>query len=184
MKVQFSARIANRAWRHDPETGFLRCTAVILAVGVLDYQPSELPPEAPAPDAQGRVRIAVLPQFLAEPESLASLEGMPAVVGHTWQDVRTAAIACGNVAGTPYVSGPDLLADILVVDPDAVRRIMLPEGDPDKLQEISSAYDSVIDFTPGVDVTTGEQYHGVFTNIRYNHVAILPPGRGRAGSSV
>lgn len=183
MKVQFSARLKNQAWRFDPDTGFLRCTAVILCVGILDYIPADLP-GIEFPGGVETLQLYVSPEALAEPESLVSLEGTPVVVGHTWQDTNTVGLSCGNVAGTPKIVGLDLLADILVTDAETVRRVMLPEGHPERLQEISSAYDATITLTPGVDKTTGRAYHGLFSSIRYNHSAILPPGMGRAGSSV
>lgn len=182
MKLQLTARFQNKVWRLDDATGFLRCTATILCVGVLEYLPEELP-EFPRP-AQGPIRLMVDYPALADPLAITSLEGMPVVVGHVWQDVTTVGSSCGNIAGAPVCNETHLTADILVTDKEAIRRILLPDGDPQQLQEVSSAYDSVILIEPGIDPATGREYHGKFSNIRYNHSAILPPGMGRAGPTV
>lgn len=184
MKTQLltAARVVNQQWRLDESTGFLRCTVAVLRVDVLRYLPEELE-GAPAPGGDGFVRVFVPAEELAAPESVKSLEGMPATVGHIWQDVGTVGASCGNIAGTPVYRDETLFADVLVVDPETVRRIMLPVGDPERLEEISSAYDANVEWTPGID-GAGNPYHGVFRQIRYNHLAILPQGTGRAGSSV
>lgn len=181
MQLTFTARIQNRQWRHDAETGFLRVTATILRLGVLQYRRSDLP-EAPAGlgDSFG---ILVTPEALADPAALTSLEGVPATAPHhVWQTAGTINEARGNVAGAPIVRDGHLWADILITDPVTVHRVMLPPTDPDHLSEISSAYDSNVTWEPGT--ADGQVYGGVFHNIRYNHVAILPPAAGRAGPSV
>lgn len=176
MQITHTHRIENRQWRFDGETGFLRITATILKVGPMQYTRDELP-DAPQGIA-GPVRVAVTPEALADPVAVASLEGAPATVGHIWQTVGTIAQSVGHIAGSPRIEGEHLWGDVLVTDPEAVRRIMLPEGDPDRLEEISSAYDAAIAYAPGVD------HDGTFSAIRYNHLALLPKGAGRAGSSV
>lgn len=182
MRITSAARIKNNAWRYDPDTGFLRCTASILCVGVMTYRREELADANPPEGLGDNIRLYVSAEELSKSESVSTLEGMPAVVGHTWQ-VAGALSSCGNIAGAPVIQGEHLIADILVTDPSAVRRIMLPDGDPERLQEISSAGDWSIIWEPGVS-ESGEQYDGYFVNISYNHCALLPVGAGRAGASV
>lgn len=182
MRITSAARIKNNAWRYDPDTGFLRCTASILCVGVMTYRREELADANPPEGLGDNIRLYVSVDELAKAESVATLEGMPAVVGHTWQ-VAGALSSCGNVAGAPVIQGDHLIADILVTEPSAVRRIMLPDGDPERLQEISSAGDWSIIWEPGVS-PDGQTYDGYFVNMTYNHVALLPAGAGRAGASV
>lgn len=184
MKLKAAARIQNNAWRLDPNTGFLRCTAAILREGVMTYRAEELADAEPPAHLTECIRLYVPPEELSAPDSIASLEGMPATIGHTWQTAG-AITACGSVAGQPCVSESDsvLLADILITDPDAVRRIMLPTSDPDRLTEISSAGDWSIIWESGV-APDGTAYDGYFVKLRYNHVALLPAGAGRAGASV
>lgn len=185
MRITAAAKIQNNTWRHDPETGFLRCTASILCAGVMTYQRSELESANP-PEGLQELRMYVAPEELADPEGMASLEGMPIVIGHTWQ--TSAALSdCGNISGAPTIQDidgrPHLVAGILLKQPEAVRRVMLPPGDPGRLEEISSAGDWGIVWEPGTS-PQGEAYDGYFVKLRYNHSALLPPGAGRAGASV
>ena len=181
MRITASAKIQNNTWRYDPETGFLRCTASILCAGVMTYQRSELESSNP-PEGLAELRVYVSPEELADPEGIATLEGMPAVIGHTWQ--TSAGLSdCGSISGAPYIQENHLIADILLKQPEAVRRVMLPAGDPQRLEEISSAGDWGIVWEAGIS-HAGEAYDGYFVKLRYNHVALLPPGAGRAGASV
>lgn len=181
MRITTAARIQNNAWRYDPDTGFLRCTASILCAGVMTYQREELESSNP-PEGLQELRVYVSPEELADPEGIATLEGMPAVIGHTWQ--TSAGLSdCGSISGAPSIQGNHLIADILLKQPEAVRRVMLPAGDPQRLEEISSAGDWGIVWQSGVS-PDGEAYDGYFVKLRYNHVALLPPGAGRAGASV
>lgn len=182
MRITTTAKIKNSTWRFDPDTGFLRCTAAILCPGVMTYMRAELEDAAPPEGLGPEINMYVSPEELEAPEGIATLEGMPAVVGHTWQTAG-AISSCGNIAGAPYMSEGHLMASILVTDPEAVRLVMLPEGNPQRLQEISSAGDWSIIWEPGVS-PEGEAYDGLFVKLRYNHVALLPPGAGRAGASV
>lgn len=181
MRITTASRIQNNTWRYDPETGFLRCTASILCAGVMTYQRDELESSNP-PEGLDELRVYVSPEELADPEGIATLEGMPAVIGHTWQ--TSAGLSdCGSISGAPYIQNDHLIADILLKQPEAVRRVMLPAGDPQRLEEISSAGDWGIVWEPGIS-PDGEAYDGYFVKLRYNHVALLPPGAGRAGASV
>lgn len=181
MRITAAARIQNNTWRYDPETGFLRCTASILCAGVMTYQWGELESSNP-PEGLAELRVYVSPEELADPEGISTLEGMPAVIGHTWQ--TSAGLSdCGSISGAPYIQDNHLIADILLKQPEAVRRVMLPAGDPQRLEEISSAGDWGIIWEPGIS-PDGEAYDGYFVKLRYNHVALLPPGAGRAGASV
>lgn len=185
MRITTAARIQNNAWRYDPDTGFLRCTASILCAGVMTYQRSELESSNP-PEGLQELRVYVSPEELADPEGMATLEGMPVVIGHTWQ--TSAELSdCGNISGAPVIQDidgvPHLISGILLKKPEAVRRVMLPVGDPNRLEEISSAGDWGIIWEPGIG-QDGEAYDGYFVKLRYNHSALLPPGAGRAGASV
>jgi hypothetical protein len=179
MQINHRVRVQNQMWRHDPDTGFLRCTAVILQAGCMDYTEAEL---GGARTGKQRVRIMVPADAIVEPASVTSLEGMPITCGHVWQDTSSVELSCGAVAGTPRIVGTDLVADLLVTDSEVARKIMLPKEDIESLQEISSAFDAQVIWEPGQD-EFGE-YDGRFERIRYNHVAILQPGQARGGSSV
>lgn len=182
MRITASARIQNNTWRYDPDTGFLRCTASILRAGIMLYTRADLDGADIPAHLGDQIRLYVPMEELTDPESVASLEGKPIVIGHTWQTAG-ALSACGNHCGAPMVQGDHLISDILITDPDAVRRVMLPENDPNRLQEISSAGDWMLVFEPGT-APDGQAYDGYFVKLRYNHSALLPPGAGRAGASV
>ena len=116
MRITHSARIQNQAWRYDPDTGFLRCTASILCAGVMIYQPSDLDGAEIPSHLTGNIRLYVPAEELRRPDSIATLEGMPAVIGHTWQTAG-ALSSCGNIAGAPVIQGDHLIADILQLSP-------------------------------------------------------------------
>lgn len=178
--IKHRAKVRNSEWRYDPETGFLRCTAAILKAGIMEYAPHELPA---MPEGMQLARVYVSPEELNNLESVASLEGMPVVIGHIWQTTETRGTGSGNVAGAPHVAEAVLYADLLVTDPEAVRRIMLSEGDAEKLVEISSAFDAIVQWIAGI-TPDGISYDGIFIQIRYNHAALLPIGTGRAGATI
>ena len=179
MQITTRIKVQNQMWRHDPDTGFLRCTAVILQAGCMDYTEAEL---GGALTGKQWVRIMVPAESIAEPASITSLEGMPVTDGHVWQNTSSVEVSCGAVAGTPHIVGTDLVADLLVTDADVARRIMLPKDDIESLQEISSAFDAQVIWEPGAD-EFGE-YDGRFERIRYNHIALLQSGQARGGSAV
>lgn len=173
------ARIKNSAWRVEADTNFLRNTLVVLRQGIMEYAQGEL---AGMPAHLQMARVYVSPEVIRDAAAIASLEGKPIVVGHIWQDCNTVTASCGNIAGTPYATadGAELLSDILVTDRDAARRVMLEPGDPEKLEEVSSGFDAVVIWEPGVS-PNGEPYDGYFVDVRYNHLALLPAGCGRGG---
>lgn len=188
MKITARARLSNNQWSHDQSTGFLRCRVVVLNSSVLPYRRAEIGEQAIPPELAGveLLRVYFPPEAIADAEALRSLEGMPAVYpAHTWQTVADDTGRCGAIAGAPLVvdGGMSLMGDIVVTDPRAVQRIMMPDGSPDLLREISSAYDCDVTWTPGVS-PSGEAYDGIAKNLRYNHVALLPPGNGRGGATV
>lgn len=189
MKITARLKIANQVWRFDPETGFLRCTAVIIQRGVMEYTRDEM--GNPANVGTGALlRVCVPDEALWDQAARQSLEGVPCTApNHVWQTTGTVQGSVGQIAGSPYYDGRSMIADILVTDAETVRRIMLPDGDEDKLCEISSAFDSQVVWKPGEmrdgpESSPAEPYDGYFSQIRYNHVAILPAGKARGGGTV
>lgn len=180
MQIKRAIKILNSTWRLDTATGFLRCTCVFLQAGPMLYTADEL-------GAQGlgkpTVMIDVPASALTDSIAITSLEGAPIVVGHTWQTTASSD-AVGAVAGRPYCDGylpesvPKLIGDVLIRDAETARRIMLEPGDPERLEELSTGFDAQVVFAAVGEVD------GHFENIRYNHVALLPAGQARGGSSV
>lgn len=170
-------------WRID-EDGFLRCTTSVLKSCVMNYSRDELKQVLPEYlRNKAVIRLYVPQDELTKDESLRTLEGKPIRVGHEWQ-VSGSVESVGNIAGSPtYDEASSLLiADILVSDPAIIKRITEASGDG-RLIDQSAAYLSDIDWVPGT-APNGEMYDGVQRNIRYNHVALLPKGQGRAGEDV
>ncbi len=159
--------------------GFLRVPLRVLSVGIMEYKREELGAAVPPELAHEPViRLLVAPDALADPRSIRSLEGMPLTAGgHSWQDPLSNATQVGNIAGTPRVDGPYLVADGLVTSKEAAQAVI-----DRSLPEISAAYDMDVIWEPGQ--YDGELYHGLQTRLRYNHTTLLPCGKGRGGAEV
>lgn len=142
--------------------------AGLTRVGILEYR---------NPDGSIRREFRP-PEEVFHPESLASLAGAPVLDGHsTWVTPETFSThSRGHVVeGTPRQDGELVAADLVVQDAGTLKRVERRD-----LSEISCGYTcGVIDPTPGE--WNGKRYDCVQRAIRYNHVALLPAGTGRAG---
>ena len=168
--------IADGAWEVT-SAGALRCRARVLAVGVMAYSDAELGSLA---DGSGSGGMLVTLDSLAEPRSLRSLEGVPVVIDqHTWLDNADAqgTVTVGYVAGAPVVEPPYLLADLVITERSAIDRIKARQ-----IAEVSTGYEA--DSVPEQGDYDGQAYVGRQTQIRYNHIALLPAGGGRGGHDV
>ena len=149
--------------------GFLVVPAYVTRTGVLTYR-----------RADGTVvRELRHPDEVFRADSLDTLLSAPVTIGHPdgWVDSANAqSLEVGVVhdaqAAQPYVS-----SRLSVRRADAIKRI-----DARELVEVSCGYDTDIDPTPGE--FEGQRYDQVQRNIRYNHVALLPKGKGRCGGDV
>lgn len=176
--MQFTNQIQQQTqWRETPE-GFLRCTARILAERVMPYASSEL---SILPDGfdGDRIEMYVPLDEINNQEALSSLEGVNAVAGdHAWLDLSTIKDhSVGSVAGTPKVEDGYLVCDMLITDQNTVDQIKSGQ-----LPEISAAYTADTVFEDGE--FNNSPYHAKQTNLRFNHIAIIPAGHGRAGRDV
>lgn len=122
------------------------------------------------------------PDHVFRADSLATLRDAPVTIGHpdagqTWVDPENAEKLEVGVVHDAKAHEQYVDARLTVRRADAIRRI-----DSKELVEVSAAYDADIDPTPGV--FEGQPYDQVQTNITYNHVALLPLGKGRAGRDV
>lgn len=164
-------------WRMTDD-GFLRCTARVLQSKVLVFNRDEVQ-RYPDGFSKDEVSVFVPTESLAEPESLTSLEGVPVVAwDHSWtspSNVR--GVSVGNVAGSPSIDGEFLVCDLLITDNETIQQIQ--SGD---IGEISAAYYADTIFEPGT--FRKEPFDAEQRCLRYNHVAIIPVGRGRAGKDV
>lgn len=158
--------------------GFLRCKARVLAERVMPYARQELsgiPDEIPGTIIQ----MLVSRDTMASAESLRSLEGAAVVSGeHNWLDPSTIkTFQIGQVAGSPIMDGPYLVCDLLITCPLAIESI-----EAGTLGEISAAYTADTIFEQGD--FDGVPFDARQTQLRYNHIAVLPVGAGRAGTDV
>ena len=185
--MKYGNRIQFLNWRIDTD-GFLRVTARVLKEGVFPYALSEIPPEWQAkfhPDK--KLFNIYIPAAEFTPESLFTLEGKPVVIlEHEWRDADNTlkdGFTSGNTAGAANVEDAAILIDLLITDADTIRKITdetLPTSE--RLVEVSAGYDGEFVVEQG---TFNEQpYDGKQTNLRFNHVLLLPVGEGRCGYEV
>lgn len=138
--------------------GFVQVPAYLSRTGVQEYQAG---PEYREPSE------------VFAPESLATFEEAPVVVGHpgkvTPGDFR--AVVVGEVHNARR-DGDFVAADLLIRDEDTIDRI-----EAGGLVEISCGYDCMIEVNP----RDGRSYQ---TKIRINHIGLGPRNWGRAGAAV
>jgi hypothetical protein len=161
------------------EDGFLRCRARVLREGVMPYARAEFTCDIPDHLTADPIQMLVTVDTMSAADALRSLEGASVVVGdHEWVlPENAAAVSHGHVAGAPHIVGPYTEVDILVTEPNAIRRIETGE-----VQDISAGYHSTTVFEPGD--WDGNHYDAKQTQLRYNHIAVIPLGHGRAGRDV
>ena len=190
MKDQFFNQYTTQAvespqWEMT-EDGFARCKAKIMKEGILLYARSEfvdeqgnctIPPEVTADP----IRMLVTADTLQAAESVRSLEGAHCTHGdHKWLTPENInADSVGNVAGHPAMDGSHLMCDLLLTSPVTIAQV-LDKGNP--LGEVSAAYRADALWESGV--WDGQPYDAKQVQLRYNHIAIIGAGEGRAGSSV
>ncbi len=151
--------------------GGLRVPAAVTRTGVQRYQNHE-----------GRTwREYRPPEEVFAADSLATLRAAPVtdkhppgkVTSETWTTLTK-----GHADGEPAREGVFVVLDLVVQDAETVR--LVETGDR---RDTSCGYECEVDWTPGV-TPEGEAYDAVQRDIHYNHIAILPPGHGRAGTDV
>ena len=185
-------RIEN--WRIDDD-GFLKVTAHILKEGVYPYSAEESGVEDELPGVEPVMQY--IPQAEFTEEALNSLEGKPVTVPlikenedwHQWRNPENALkdfLTVGNIAGRPRVTEDGCIeCDMLIMDADAIAAISGNNevgGPANRLVEVSAGYDGTL--LVGGGRYLGEPYHATQTNLRFNHVLLLPAGMGRCGSDV
>lgn len=148
--------------------GYARIKAKLSRVGVLQYA-------KPSPHAELRK-----PEHVFRADSLATLKGVPVIdfVHHTklhgpqdWQKV-----AIGHVEDV-HIDGDYIAGTLLITHADALDNIRAGTR-----LDISAGYQSRNVAEKGT--WRGQPYDEVQQGIVYNHVALCPPGGGRAGRDV
>lgn len=162
----------------ETEDGFLRVQARVLAERVMPYLPQELS-EIPTELADLEVvKMLVTSETMSTSDSLRTLEGAQVVApDHIWVTPDNAGVSKGNTAGQARVDGPYLVIDLIVTDPITIEAIKKRE-----IGEISAGYHADSVFENGE--WEGQHYDAKQTQLRFNHIAIIPFGEGRAGADV
>lgn len=158
--------------------GFLLCQDVAIArTGDQRYVPEDGIPVEPGND--GMIRIAREEAEVFRPETMASFEGKPITIDHTFINPENfKEIVVGHVQNVRRGEGLDsdlLIADMLIQDADAIRMVRPTIDSSGKAisprREVSCGYDADYQqISPG---------YGRQLNIVGNHVALVE--RGRAG---
>lgn len=144
--------------------------ARISRTGVLTYR---------LPDGHSRRELRH-PDEVFDAASLATLDAVPVIdIEHhnallSPEDYRRATV--GHVKSFSR-DGTFVASELVVQDGDTLEAI-----DAGERTEVSCGYSCKLDMTAGV--FEGEAYDCIQREIRYNHVALCPPNRGRAGPDV
>ncbi|WP_252108984.1 MULTISPECIES: DUF2213 domain-containing protein [unclassified Halomonas] len=102
-------------------------------------------------------------------DSLASYRNKPITKGHPGK-VNAANVKqhqIGTVTTVGRQDGDNVVSDIVIHDPRVIKQ--------DGWKELSVGYSVDLDETPGE--YNGERYDAIQTNIRVNHLAVVPAGR-------
>lgn len=154
----------------ETSIGGVRARANLTRTGVFVYR-----------QADGSTRREYRPaDEVFDRESLDSLAHVPLTIGHPQKVTpdNWSRVSKGHVGERPHRSGKFVSSDIHIED-----RAAAADAKNEKLKELSCGYTCHFDPTPGTS-PEGEPYDGIMRRIRYNHVALLPAGYGRAGPDV
>jgi len=145
---------------HFTPEGFLRDKPILTSIGIFEYATSD-----------GSVRRELrLPEEVFSPESLKSYKAKPVCLTHDaglLDKSNTVENSIGTILSEGIRDGNDVRAEIVIYDPDKVKR--------SQMRELSVGYELDVDPTPGV--WHGERYDAVQRNIVVNHLAIVENAR-------
>jgi uncharacterized protein len=163
------ARFATSKIQRTPQGG-MRLDARVTRVGIFPYKRQD-----------GTIVRELRPaDEVFKADSLATLADATVTVFHPSKLVDPTSYrqdSVGHVSGSARVDGDFVAAVLVVQDSKAVEDIAAG-----RLRETSCGYTCTVDKTAGI--YKGERYDQVQRNIRYNHVAVIPRGTGRAGPDV
>lgn len=154
--------------------GGLRIDATIARTGVQLYR-----------RADGREIREYRPESeVFNADSLASIAGVPLTIRHPSEIVTPAnweRLAVGHASDAAPVKVEDDGAQWIGLPLTVARQDAVQAVDARALVELSAGYTCDLELTPGTS-PNGERYDAIQRNIRFNHIALLPPGEARAGS--
>ena len=169
--------LSGKNFERTPQGG-IRAPAYFSRSGVLEYD---------LHDGTTR-REWIPPEELFRPESYKTLHDAPITVHHPdggeVQSGTYQRLTVGHVSSDVCPEANEFLAGTAVVQDEGTVRLALGES----LSEFSAGYLSALEMTSGVVPPgypdAGKPYDCIQRNRKYNHVAFLPPGMGRAGPEV
>lgn len=145
------------------EDGYLEDSPVLTRTGVFVYQ-----------DGKGGIRRELRrPEDVFAEDSLSSYRNKPITKGHHGK-IDAATVKrhqIGTVTSPGRQDGEDVTGDIVIHDPRVIKQ--------DGWKELSVGYSVDLIEEPGE--YNGERYDAIQTNIRVNHLAVVP--KGRAGNA-
>ena len=147
--------------------------AVVGNIGELQYSERELGWS----NSNKKVRVLREETDVFDEDSLASLEAKPITILHPKGNVDSENIrdlGKGTVLGVPKRVGDNMVVDIVVQDKEAVDLIA-----PEDENGVRKLNDSFRDLSLGYKAKLVEVALGLYkqTDIRYNHLALVPQGR-------
>jgi uncharacterized protein len=147
--------------------GFVKIPVFFTKFGVLEYR------------RDGKIVRELRPEEeVFSPESIATAQVAPVVVSHRVDEVTPDNVqdhTVGWVVGGVTRHDDKLAGSVIIAARSAIEKIRRRE-----LYALSMGYRITEEQKSGVDPQHGA-YDLVQKNIRYNHVALMPPGGGRAG---
>lgn len=175
---QFTSEAFRPSQYEKTEDGFLRVTARVLAERVMPYGAAELSSLPEHLQSEPIINMVVTRDTMSTGDALRTLEGAQVVAPeHIWVTPDNAGVSKGHAAGAARIDGPYTVIDLVITDPDTIAKIEAGE-----IGEISAGYQAESVFEDGD--FDGQPYQAKQTQLRYNHIAIIPYGEGRAGQDV
>ncbi|WP_328717281.1 DUF2213 domain-containing protein [Halomonas elongata] len=141
------------------EDGYLEDSPVLTRTGVFTYR-----------DGKGGIRRELRrPEDVFSQDSLATYRNKPITKGHHGKVAASTVkkYQIGTVTSEGRQDGNDVTGDIVIHDPRVVKQ--------DGWKELSVGY--LVDTIEEPGEYNGERYDAIQTNIRVNHLAVVPEGR-------
>ncbi|QPI62430.1 DUF2213 domain-containing protein [Vreelandella venusta] len=141
------------------EDGYLEDSPVLTRTGVFVYR-----------DGNGKERRELrLPEDVFKADSLATYRNKPITKGHPGKvnAGNLKAHQIGTVTSEGRQDGDNVVSDIVIHDPRVIKQ--------DGWKELSVGY--AVDLIDEPGEYNGERYDAIQTNIRVNHLAVVPIGR-------
>lgn len=157
-------------------SGQMIAPCTIARTGIMEYRAKDLGAQFRDHDPEAIIKVMTLPEDLFDAASIDSYRSAPFTVGHPKDDVDTEnakELMKGMLEGMPCKdeSGEELVGTMVLNDADAIALVR------SNVNQLSSGHNAVLVICD--EATVG--YHAKKTNIRANHIAIVP--KGRAGTA-